>query len=450
MASSAAHISVSTGASVHAPQSKTHNKASQGDSFADMLATADAPEDKPRADAAPSKEKAAPAEKPAADKTEAADNAANTRESRKAPEDGQANETAPVADDAAAKDATVLADAQSDTQADILSDALPDPNAANDNNATDVTVPQATQPAPAPQPAAIPVQFALATNTTQTATNDEAGAGSADAELAPVAGTNSAPAPAARPQDTQTQPAAGNDKAAGIAQHGTDAAAGKTAQAQAGDFEQVLQDANLPGETAETAAATADAVKTAETPAAPAAKPSPELNTISLAAPATPTHAAPGNDKLAATAQATPAPHAPQPTPDVNQFAVDVAARSQSGSKQFDIRLDPPELGRVEVRLSIDAHGKAEAHLTADQPQTLELLQKDAPALARALRDAGLNVNQDALNFSLKNQQQQAGGDHARSGARHGFNNSGNGNEPRIEEAAAYVRRSLGVLDIRV
>ena len=63
--------------------------------------------------------------------------------------------------------------------------------------------------------------------------------------------------------------------------------------------------------------------------------------------------------------------------------------RSQSGAKQFDIRLDPPELGRVEVRLSIDATGKASAHLSADQPQTLDLLQKDAPALTRALRDAG-------------------------------------------------------------
>ena len=67
-------------------------------------------------------------------------------------------------------------------------------------------------------------------------------------------------------------------------------------------------------------------------------------------------------------------------TPNADAIAVTIAARSQSGAKQFDIRLDPPELGRVEVRLSIDASGKTEAHLTADQPQTLDLLQKDAPA----------------------------------------------------------------------
>ncbi len=49
---------------------------------------------------------------------------------------------------------------------------------------------------------------------------------------------------------------------------------------------------------------------------------------------------------------------APAATPNTDALAVSIAARSMSGAKQFDIRLDPPELGRVEVRLSIDATGK--------------------------------------------------------------------------------------------
>ena len=97
-------------------------------------------------------------------------------------------------------------------------------------------------------------------------------------------------------------------------------------------------------------------------------------------------------------------------TPNTDVLAVSIAARSLSGSKQFDIRLDPPELGRVDVRLSIDANGKTQAHMTADQPQTLALLQKDAPNLARALRDAGLDVSQNGLNFSLKGQGQNSDG----------------------------------------
>ena len=95
------------------------------------------------------------------------------------------------------------------------------------------------------------------------------------------------------------------------------------------------------------------------------------------------------------------------PTPNFGALAVSIAARSLSGAKQFEIRLDPPELGRVDVRLSIDASGKTQAHMTADQPQTLSLLQKDAPTLTQALRDAGLDVSQSGLNFSLRGQDRQ-------------------------------------------
>jgi chemotaxis protein MotD len=97
--------------------------------------------------------------------------------------------------------------------------------------------------------------------------------------------------------------------------------------------------------------------------------------------------------------------------PDLPGLAVSIAARSLSGARQFDIRLDPPELGHVEVRLSIDAAGKTSAHLSADHPQTLDLLQKDAGSLTRALRDAGLDVSQNSLNFSLRQQGGHSAGD---------------------------------------
>ncbi len=103
------------------------------------------------------------------------------------------------------------------------------------------------------------------------------------------------------------------------------------------------------------------------------------------------------------------APQDQAPAPNVNSLAIEIAAKSQSGAKQFDIRLDPPELGRIEVRLSIDATGKAQAHMTVDQPQTLDLMQKDSSSLTRALRDAGLDVSQNGLNFSLKGQDRNSG-----------------------------------------
>ncbi|MBA2589037.1 MAG: flagellar hook-length control protein FliK [Alphaproteobacteria bacterium] len=141
-----------------------------------------------------------------------------------------------------------------------------------------------------------------------------------------------------------------------------------------------------------------------------------------------------------------------RPAPNVAGLAVEIAAKSQSGAKQFDIRLDPPELGRVEVRLSIDATGKASAHLSADQPQTLDLLQKDAPALTRALREAGLDVSQDGLNFSLRHQGSQDSNAHnggSRGDAR-SFNLSATTSIDATATSAAYRSVGDGRLDIRV
>jgi len=91
----------------------------------------------------------------------------------------------------------------------------------------------------------------------------------------------------------------------------------------------------------------------------------------------------------------------------LNSLGIAIAARSADGTKHFDIRLDPPELGRVEVHLSLDDSGKAQALLLVDKPETLALLRQDAPALGRALSDAGLSLSNNGLNFQLRNGQER-------------------------------------------
>jgi flagellar hook-length control protein FliK len=142
-----------------------------------------------------------------------------------------------------------------------------------------------------------------------------------------------------------------------------------------------------------------------------------------------------------------------KPAPNLPALAVEIAARSQSGARQFDIRLDPPELGRVDVRLSIDATGKASAHLSADQPHTLTLLQNDAPALTRALREAGLDVSQNGLNFSLRQQAENNSGnagDNGRRGTSRAFSLTATADIDTTALTAAYRGIGHGRLDIRV
>jgi hypothetical protein len=94
------------------------------------------------------------------------------------------------------------------------------------------------------------------------------------------------------------------------------------------------------------------------------------------------------------------APGVPDKSP-FDALALRIASHSSDGDNRFSIRLDPPELGKIEVNLSVDARGHAQAELSADKPQTLEMLQRDSSTLERALRDAGLNLT-GGLAFSLK------------------------------------------------
>ena len=85
-------------------------------------------------------------------------------------------------------------------------------------------------------------------------------------------------------------------------------------------------------------------------------------------------------------------------------IALQIARNLQKGVNRFDIRLDPAEMGRIDVRMEVKKDGHVAAHLTVERPETLDLLQRDARALQQALNDAGLQANADSLNFSLRDQ----------------------------------------------
>src|SRR5262249_23668029 len=88
-----------------------------------------------------------------------------------------------------------------------------------------------------------------------------------------------------------------------------------------------------------------------------------------------------------------------------------IVARAEAGERKFEIRLDPPDLGRIEVQLNVDSSGRATSHLVVDRADTLDLLRRDAPALERALQSAGLTTDDASLQFSLR-AQPSAGRDH--------------------------------------
>jgi flagellar hook-length control protein FliK len=132
-------------------------------------------------------------------------------------------------------------------------------------------------------------------------------------------------------------------------------------------------------------------------------------------------------------------------------LAVAITARALAGSNQFDIRLDPPELGRIDVRLDVDSNGQVTSHVTVDRVDTLQLLQSQQPQLERALEQAGLKTADNGLQFTLRDQSFA------------GQNNSGGMPSntaqlvipdvelPAIQSTQSYNRLGLGTgIDIRV
>ncbi|MGQ3360996.1 MAG: flagellar hook-length control protein FliK, partial [Phreatobacter sp.] len=164
--------------------------------------------------------------------------------------------------------------------------------------------------------------------------------------------------------------------------------------------------AEKPADTAKVDAAPAQAP---ETPAVAAAgvdaAAQDTLPQGTLQAPASPS--AFGTEVAQKTAAQAPAPGSPVP---VHALAVTIAARASAGTTRFDIRLDPAELGRIDVQLTVDREGSVKSKLVVEKQETLDLLQRDQRNLERALAQAGVQTSEGSLEFSLKDQ----GGQNAR------------------------------------
>ena len=179
------------------------------------------------------------------------------------------------------------------------------------------------------------------------------------------------------------------------------------------------------------------------------------------AGPVAPADLAPARGGVAAstaTAHAAPAAAAqagPPPVP-IGQVPLTIGLRSLAGSSQFEIRLDPLELGRIDVKLDIDKdRGTVATRIVVERPETLALLQRDASQLQQALTQAGLDPSAAGIDLSLRGQGADAGtGDGGRRDAQAGGPRRplADTTETRNALDAVPLRslRGIGSLDIRI
>lgn len=131
------------------------------------------------------------------------------------------------------------------------------------------------------------------------------------------------------------------------------------------------------------------AAQTAQSPMAPTASSGPAGALSQAPSP-------PASALAAGQAAATSAVH-----PASQALAVTLQQRAlDGGARQFTVQMDPPDLGRVDVRLQFGRNKTLKAVLTVEKPETLTLLQRDAQILERTLQGSGLQSGAD-LEFSL-------------------------------------------------
>lgn len=117
---------------------------------------------------------------------------------------------------------------------------------------------------------------------------------------------------------------------------------------------------------------------------------------------------------------------------------------------KFSMQLHPAELGRLDVQMKFEKDGTMKAHLTAERPETLSMLQRDQNQLNRILQQAGLDVDENSLSFDLRqNNPHDFSGFDGNGGTRTGRNDIyGNGAADTVLQAkmaietAGYISQS--------
>ncbi len=169
----------------------------------------------------------------------------------------------------------------------------------------------------------------------------------------------------------------------------------------------------------------------------------------------TPVAAAPNSSSAAQQAQQNTSPqaaNAPRFTlPNhavADQVSVQINKALNAGNDRISIQLKPAELGRIDVQMEIGQDGRLIAVVTADNKNTLDLLQKDSKELQQALQQAGLQADDESLSFNLREQDdgsQMAGG--SQGGGEEDAPDFGD--ELTLEEELAGMRRNI-ITDTRV
>lgn len=95
---------------------------------------------------------------------------------------------------------------------------------------------------------------------------------------------------------------------------------------------------------------------------------------------------------------------APREAIPIERVAIEVASAARDGNRQFEIRLDPGNLGRIDVTIDVTKDGTITARLVVEKSETLDQLRRDAGSLEKAFSELGLKTDGGGMSFELARQ----------------------------------------------
>lgn len=93
----------------------------------------------------------------------------------------------------------------------------------------------------------------------------------------------------------------------------------------------------------------------------------------------------------------------------LNSMAFQIGKQFSKGNSEFQIRLDPAELGRINIKLTVKQGGDVKAHMVTERNDVFELLQRDSRALEKALSEAGFDGKNIDIEVTLDQNAQNGG-----------------------------------------
>ena len=127
--------------------------------------------------------------------------------------------------------------------------------------------------------------------------------------------------------------------------------------------------------------------------------------------------------------------------PVAAQVGREIVRRFSGGATNFELRLDPADLGRVEVRMEVSRDNRVTAVITADNPQALTELARNARDLEQQLQSAGLQLSDNGLSFDLRQGAQGGDSEGQRNSGARGENNAAAAQQ---EQQTTPVARPIG------